>query len=83
MITLDNFAWSLFLAVAWIVACQIYPYFFLYPFWIIGGMIPGYFWIKLPAFLCQILGLISGLMFVVLILYLQRRNILKSEELKM
>lgn len=85
---MDNFKWHLFFAIAWIIACLVYPWFLMYPIWIFGSIIcrmfqvAPYFFPRVPDYILRIAGVFIGLISIALILFFQRRNILSNEKLK-
>ena len=84
---MKNFRSYLFVAIAWTVTSLIYPWVLLYPIWIFGTMAMrmfqlapyGYFPMP-PEYMLRLVGVLIGLICIAIILYFQRRSILKTDK---
>ena len=84
---MNNFKWYLSFAVGVIVLNIVYPWALMFPIWLFGGMIlnalqvsPYGFFIQPPEYIIRLVGLLVGSMCLAIILYLQRRSILKTDK---
>ena len=83
---MKNFKWYLSFTGGVIILSIVYPWALMYPICIFGSMfvrmfqIAPYFFPNPPEYIIRLVGLLIGLICIAIILYLERREILRTKE---